>query len=191
MTKTVAQIDIEYLAKLRANVESFMADVGNRFVRPGARLLDVAPQDHKGAKPFLEKGVVYHTLDIDPESRSTYTADLCSCESIVGCGSYDFVVCTEVLEHTRQPFDAVNSIHKILKEGGIAFVSTPFNFRIHGPLPDCWRFTEYGLRELFKSFEILELNALESSDRFLMPIQYTLIAQKRALQSISGVLNSR
>ena len=179
MTKYVAQIDIDHLSKLRANVEIIMADIGNRFARPGTRLLDVAPQDHKGAKPFLREGVEYHTLDIDPKSGAAYIADLCNCAPIVGYNSYDFVVCTEVLEHTRQPFDAVNSIHSILKAGGLAFVSTPFNFRIHGPLPDCWRFTEHGLRELFRAFEILELNALESIDRFLMPIQYTLIAQKR------------
>lgn len=179
MTKTVAQIDIEYLAKLRENVENFMADIGDRFVRPGSRILDVAPQNHKGAKPFLPEEIEYHTLDIDPNSGATYIADLCSCALTVGYGSYDFVVCTEVLEHTLQPFDAVKNIHAILKEGGIAFVSTPFNFRIHNPLPDCWRFTEHGLRELFKSFEILELKSLEASDRFLMPIQYTLIAKKR------------
>lgn len=178
MTKTVAQMDIEYLAKLRENVENFMADIGRRFVRPGSRVLDVAPQDHKGAKPFLPEEIEYHTLDIDPKSGASFIADLCTCASTLGYGSYDFVVCTEVLEHTRQPFDAVKSIHSILKEGGIAFVSTPFNFRIHGPLPDCWRFTEHGLRELFKSFEILELKSLEAPDRFLMPIQYTLVAKK-------------
>lgn len=178
MTNTVAQIDIDHLAMLRANVERFMADISTRFARPGTRLLDVAPQDHKGAKPFLPEGIEYHTLDIDPKSGATYIADLCDCAPIVGYNNYDFVVCTEVLEHTRQPFDAVNSIYAMLKVGGIAFVSTPLNFRIHGPLPDCWRFTEYGLRELFKAFEILELIPLESNDRFLMPIQYTLIVRK-------------
>lgn len=179
MNKTIAQIDIDHLAKLRVNIEGFMQDVGVRFIRPGTRLLDVAPQDHKGAKPFLPEGIEYHTLDIDPKSGATYIADLCSCAPTVGYDSYDYVVCTEVLEHTRQPFDAVNNIHGMLKTGGLAFVSTPLNFRIHGPLPDCWRFTEHGLRELFKAFEIIELNSLESSDRFLMPIQYTLIARKR------------
>jgi len=178
MTNAVAQIDIDHLEKLRTNVEKFMSTMGTRYARPGIRLLDVAPQDHQGAKPFLPAGVEYHTLDIDPKSGATYIADLCNCAPIVGYSKYEIVVCTEVLEHTRQPFDAVNSIYGMLKTGGLAFISTPFNFRIHGPLPDCWRFTEHGLRELFKDFNILEFNSLESNDRFLMPIQYTLIAQK-------------
>jgi SAM-dependent methyltransferase len=178
MTNSVAYIDIDHLARLRANVEIFMKSVGLRYGEPGMRLLDVAPQDHKGAKPFFPAGIIYETLDIDPKSGATFITDLCSCSETLGHDRYDFVVCTEVLEHTRQPFDAVNNIFNILKPGGLAFVSTPFNFRIHGPLPDCWRFTEYGLRELFKPFEIIELDGLESIDRFLMPIQYTLIARK-------------
>ena len=99
-------------------------------------------------------------------------------ENIIPELYFDFVICTEVLEHTLNPFNAVNEIYRVLKPGGAAFVSTPFNLRIHGPLPDCWRFTEYGLREMFKKFQIEKLNALESSDRFLMPIQYTLIVKK-------------
>lgn len=178
MNNTVAHTDIEHLSKIRKNVDNFMAEMSTRFVRSGTRLLDIAPQDHQGAKPFLPEGMEYHTLDIDPNSKATYITDLCQCSEIVGFDSYDFIVCTEVLEHTLQPFNAVKSIYNILKKGGMVFASTPFNFRIHGPLPDCWRFTEHGLRELFKDFEILELNALESNDRFLMPIHYTLIARK-------------
>lgn len=66
----------------------------------------------------------------------------------------------------------------MLKPCGLAFITTPFNFRIDSPLPDFWRFTEYVLRELFKDFDVLELSSLESNERFLMPIQYTLIAKK-------------
>ena len=73
----------------------------------------------------------------------------------------------------------MNEIERILKSGGIALISTPYNFRIHGPLPDCWRFTEHGLRALFSNFDILSLDALEDEDRFLAPIHYTLVAKKR------------
>lgn len=92
--------------------------------------------------------------------------------------TYDYVVCTEVLEHTLRLFDAMDEIYRILKPGGLLFLSVPFNFRIHGPLPDCWRFAEHGLRVLADKFIILELNAMETPDRPLMPIHYTMVAQK-------------
>ncbi len=174
----IAEIDVKNLAALRANVEKFMSYVGNSYGTVNKPLLDIAPQEHRGARPFFNPSVVIETLDINPLSGATHIADLCECADTIGFNRYDYVVCTEVLEHTRQPFDAVSNIYKMLKPGGLAFITTPFNLRIHGPLPDCWRFTEHGLRELFKDFDILELSGLESEERFLMPIQYTLVAKK-------------
>jgi hypothetical protein len=62
--------------------------------------------------------------------------------------------------------------------GWLAYITTPFNFRIHGPLPDNWRFTEHGLRQLFSSMEIISLEGVTTQDRDLMPIHYRLIARK-------------
>jgi len=155
-----------------------MSNIGNSYGAVNKLLLDIAPQEHRGARPFFDPTVIIETLDINPLSGATHIADLCKCADSIGFNLYDYIVCTEVLDHTRQPFDAVSNIYKMLKPGGLAFITTPFNFRIHGPLPDCWRFTEYVLRELFKNFDVLELSGLKSNEHFLMPIQYTLIAKK-------------
>ena len=173
----LAEFDINALSLIRNNVESFMLYVAENFATKGGLLLDIAPQDHRGAAPFF-KNVQIETLDIDPQSGATYIVDLCQCTETIGSNKFDYVVCTEVLEHTLQPFGAVKGIYQVLKPGGYAFVSTPFNFRIHGPLPDCWRFTEHGLRTLFNHFEIIKLAELETRNRWLMPLQYTLIAKK-------------
>lgn len=143
MNKEISSQDIIHLALLRKNIELFMDRVARKYAKTAGMLLDVAPQDHRGARPFFISAIQIETLDIDAKSGATHIADLCECVDTVGADRFDFIVCTEVLEHTRQPFDAVNSIYSMLKPGGLAFVTTPFNFRIHGPLPDCWRFTEY------------------------------------------------
>ncbi len=175
----VSLMDEENLAKIRKNVNSFIAESAKKYDKKGTLLLDIAPQDHEGASPFFVESKV-ETLDIDQTSGATYIADLCTNnQKIIPKNHFDFIVCTEVLEHTLQPFDAVNEIERILKPGGLVFVSCPFNFRIHGPLPDCWRFTEHGLVALFKNFEIINLVGLETTDRFLMPIHYTLTARKK------------
>lgn len=174
----VSAMDEAFLAALRGNVTDFMIRCARQYDREDALLLDVAPQDHAGAAPHFKKSRI-ETLDIDPASGARYVADLCCRNEIqIPSNRFDFVVCTEVLEHTLQPFDAVREILRVLKPGGLAFVSTPFNFRIHGPLPDCWRFTEHGLRALFRDFTLLELEELATADRFLMPIHYTLVAGK-------------
>lgn len=175
--KEVSSFDVEALARLRDNIEKFMAYVAEAFAGNGGLLLDIAPQDHAGAAPFF-KDCTIETLDIDPRSGATYIADLCKCNEKIEENRFHYVVCTEVLEHTLQPFDAVKGIQRVLKPGGYAFISTPFNFRIHGPLPDCWRFTEHGLRALFRGFEIVELRELETEGRWLMPLQYTMVVRK-------------
>lgn len=177
--REVSEIDKRFLEQLRENVRLFSEATGRSYDAEGIRVLDIAPQIHEGARPYFQKSTI-ETLDIDPKSGATYVADLCANnQHLIPPETYDVVICTEVLEHTLQPFAAVEEIERILKKGGIVAVSTPFNFRIHGPLPDCWRFTEHGLRALFSNFDILQLEALEDDERFLMPIHYTLLARKR------------
>jgi SAM-dependent methyltransferase len=177
--KEVAEIDKKYFQLLREDVSNFIKTSGEQYDEDGLILLDIAPQDHEGAKPYFPKATV-ETLDLSPDAGATYVADLCKDNSeLIPSERFDVVVCTEVLEHTLQPFDAVDEIKRLLKPGGVALISTPYNFRIHGPLPDCWRFTEHGLRALFKDFEIISLDELEDEERFLAPIHYKLKASKR------------
>jgi SAM-dependent methyltransferase len=175
---TVSVMDVDNLAIIRNSVDEFLRYAAARYAGQAGRLLDVAPQEHPGARPFFPSHVSVETLDIDPRAGATYTADLCDCEAAVAGSTFDYVVCTEVLEHTRQPFKAAESLFRVLKPGGLCFATTPFNFRIHGPSPDCWRFTESGLRELFKPFHVVELTAVDMPDRFLMPIHYRVVAQR-------------
>ena len=139
-------------------------------------MLDVAPAEYPGAK-FHFPGAKVTILDINPTSGADIIADITSCREIPD-NSYELIVCTEVLEHTLAPWQASREIYRLLKPGGIACVTTPCNFMIHVPSPDCWRFTEQGLRELFKYFTIEELQPLETPGRPPFPIQYTLIARK-------------
>lgn len=178
MNDKVSKLDIKNLELIRNNVTKFISECAKKYDAEGKLLLDVAPQVHEGAVPYFKKSKV-ETLDVDKKSSATYIADLTEDNSrLIPDNHFDFVVCTEVLEHTLQPFNAVEEIRRLLKPGGLVFASSPFNFRIHGPLPDCWRFTEHGWRALLNDFEIMELKGLESKDRFLMPIHYTLIARK-------------
>lgn len=174
-----SQMDQRHLQIIRKSVADFMAHAAKNYAVEGARLLDIAPQNHAGARAAFPAFVLIETLDIDPNSGCDYIADITRTNSEVESERFDFVVCTEVLEHTLNPFGAMAEIYRLLRPGGLLFLTTPFNFRIHGPLPDCWRFTEHGLRELMRDFEIVELAAVETEDRPLMPIHYRAIAKKR------------
>ena len=173
----VSNVDNKNYSLLRKNVCDFIQTFSN-LDSEATLVLDVAPEIHKGAKEFFKKSIV-KTLDIDKKSAADYIADLCKTNTITIPDNYfDIIFCTEVLEHTNNPFLAVEELYRIVKPGGIVAVTTPFNFRIHNPLPDNWRFTEHGLRILFKMFKNADIQELIDEDRFLMPIQYTVTAIK-------------
>jgi len=173
-----AAVDVEHLAAIRSSVEAFQRDAVARWVRSGHVVLDVAPQTHAGVRALLPPGAVLETLDIDPTADATYTADLCQTNPHVASGRFDAVFCTEVLEHTLQPFDAVAELRRILRPGGRLILTVPFNFRVHGPLPDCWRFTEHGLRALLRDFDEVAIDSLPTPGRPLMPIHHRVSARR-------------
>ena len=171
-------MEIEHLKIIRQNVDDFVKYCAATYAVKGGSLLDVAPQNYQYAKFFSSDKIAIDSFDLDHSAGTTYTGDICKHNACLADNSYDYVLCAEVLEHVLQPFDAVRELWRILKSSGFLFLTTPFNFRIHGPLPDCWRFTEHGLRVLLSNFDILDLKAIKKPDRPLMPIHYTVVAQK-------------
>ncbi|HEY4963521.1 MAG TPA: methyltransferase domain-containing protein [Candidatus Saccharimonadales bacterium] len=169
----ISATDKDFFERIRVNVAKLIEDSAKVEDGVGIRVLDIAPQDYEGAKRYYTAATV-ETLDIDPAANATFTVDLCENNRVsIPDETFDVIICTEVLEHVNNPFDAAKEMFRILKKGGRIYVSTPYNFRIHGPLPDNWRFTEHGLRILFSDFSVVDVVSLEDNHRFLMPVHYT------------------
>jgi SAM-dependent methyltransferase len=66
-------------------------------------------------------------------------------------GSIGTLIAVETLEHVADPFLAVREIERALRPGGIAILTTPFNFPIHH-MPDYTRFTPEGMARLLGGF---------------------------------------
>lgn len=178
MNLEISKFDKSALNIIRKSVEKLITESQKEFDFKDSIVLDIAPQIWGGAQNLYKLADI-HTLDIDPKSNSTWIADLCKCNSdIIPDNYFDAVICTEVLEHVENPFSAVKEILRILKPGGKVYASTPFNFRIHGPLPDNWRFTAHGLKILFNEFRGIEIEEVNTPGRNLSPVHYRLIGQK-------------
>ena len=68
-------------------------------------------------------------------------------------------------------------LRRILRHRVFLLISAPLNFRIHGPIPDNWRFTEHGFKVLLRDFEIIEIDILQAPGRDLFPIHYNVMAK--------------
>lgn len=72
----------------------------------------------------------------------------------------DSIICTEVLEHLQDPQACVDEMHRLLHNGGLVFASTPFFYPVHADPYDFQRFTEDGLRFLFRNFKLVEVHRM-------------------------------
>lgn len=95
------------------------------------------------------------SVDINPDSGADIICDAHSLQ--IDSNSFDTVLCTEMLEHMYDPKKAVAEIERVLKPRGTVILTTRFVYGLHDVPHDYFRYTKYGLKELFKNFEILEL----------------------------------
>lgn len=70
-----------------------------------------------------------------------------------GDNSVDAVIIEFVLEHVNNPEAIVREIYRVLKSGGILYLTIPFVASFHSSPSDYYRWTKLGLREMLKNFE--------------------------------------
>jgi hypothetical protein len=175
--QTTFSKDNDILEYIRQNIklEILDLDITNKY-----KILEIGPSTdiHKTFKCIkkLDDSYIYHTLDIvDNNNNITYIVDLTKEINIIE--KYDIILLCEVLEHTTNPFNVMKNLKKILNPDGIILITFPFNFRLHGPLPDCWRISEFGFKSIINeaSLKIIKLEALTMNERPYFPIHYVSI----------------
>jgi len=117
--------------------------------RDEARVLDIGC----GAKPYLPWIAPYarEYIGIDA-APGPYVDEVVQGEELpFDDASFDLVLCTQVLEHVEDPVAVLSEIHRVLRPGGAALISTHGVFLFHPDPPeagsDYWRWTHAGLRK--------------------------------------------
>ena len=175
---TPGKFDNETFLLTRQHIDSFIQRVAEltKKQKLSGKLLEIGSQDRSEVQ-FNFTNYTVETFDIVDTYNPTYVGDLTVVNSTIEDSSFDCIACLEVLEHTTNPFDVIKELRRLLKHEGYLLISAPLNWRIHGPTPDCWRFTEHGWRVLLKDFDIIEIDTLETPDRELFPIKYNILAK--------------
>ena len=105
--------------------------------------------------PPEENADAWWYVNLDMSTRPDIYADVTSVP--IESKSLDCIVCTEVLEHLSSPQTCVDEIYRLLRTKGIVFASVPFFYPVHADPYDFQRFTEDGLRHLFRNFSSVEI----------------------------------
>lgn len=111
----------------------------------------------KKYEPFFKKSN-YRVLDIEAKYGPDIVGDIHNLpfqnESI------DAIICKAVLEHVHSPQKAVNEMRRVLKKQSKCLVYLPFLYPYHGlkdGYKDYYRYTEDGVRYLFREFGLIEI----------------------------------
>jgi SAM-dependent methyltransferase len=130
-----------------------------KYVRPGARLLDVGA----GLMPYfpLFADLVSDYVGNDVAAGPGLTSISPIEELDLPDASFDVVLCTQVLEHVRRPQQALEEITRVLKPGGYLLLSTHGVYPHHPDPVDYWRWTQQGFEAMFEDVDGLELVELQ------------------------------
>ena len=109
---------------------------------------------NQNKKPYLtDKGYLYESCDFEnifDDSSKLALTHVCTLDSLpMKNNTYDLVICVQVLEHLSRPEKSISEMHRVLKPGGLIFLSTNFLYPRHGSPYDYFRFTEFGLKYIF------------------------------------------
>jgi SAM-dependent methyltransferase len=137
------------------------------------RVLDVGC----GERPYesLIRASEYVGLEIDtPESRARRKADAFydGGRFPFEDGSFDAVICNEVLEHVFEPDAFVREIGRVLKKGGRLLLTVPFVWDEHEQPRDYGRYSSFGLAALLQrhGFKILRQRKTASDVKALFQL---------------------
>ena len=94
------------------------------------------------------------SIDVDVNREPDQVIDVCDLDQLKDLTFTPQLICMfEVLEHTKNPINAIQNLYEIIDENSYVMLSTPFIFHIHDEPYDFFRFTKYGLEILFHNFK--------------------------------------
>lgn len=136
----------------------------------GAVAVDVGTDKSPYRSDLEHRGFQVITLDLNTAKG----ADLAGTAESTGLErqSVDLVFCTQVLEHTRRPWLALQEFHRILRPGGFVLFSVPHVWFYHPHPSDFWRLTAEGASALCEDagLTVLDIKCQGNSATSLLQI---------------------
>ncbi|HNT74102.1 MAG TPA: class I SAM-dependent methyltransferase [Anaerolineae bacterium] len=132
-------------------MEALMAYAGQRLV-PESRVLDAGAGEGRFKEYFTHTRYTAVDLAVGDDAwdygQLNVLADL---EQLpFADGSYDAVICTQVLEHVKRPQVVLREMARVLRPGGELYLTAPQSWYEHQQPHDYFRYTSFGLRYLFE-----------------------------------------
>jgi SAM-dependent methyltransferase len=148
----------------RTSILEFVARQA-RSLASEARVIDIGAGDAPYRELFAAQR--YVTLDHAETDHSGKVDLLGSADSIpADAGSFDVVLCTQVLEHVPDPQRAMREFHRVLVPGGLLLATVPFVWEEHEAPHDYYRYTRWGIEHLLQQAGFGQAEVRPRTDSF-------------------------
>lgn len=106
----------------------------------------------------------------------------------IGTGTVDTVLLTEVLEHCPEPPRVLAEVHRVLKPGGLLYLTVPFIWPFHDVPFDEYRYTPFALQRMMQSVGFAEPRIEATAGRHAtLAVMTGLWVRRRPLGSLRRV----
>jgi SAM-dependent methyltransferase len=95
----------------------------------------------------------YVGVDMSEGPGVDVVADLTETTGPLGTGRFALVICCSVLEHVRKPWRFAENLTRVVRPGGLLYMSVPWVWRFHAYPDDYYRFSPRGIEALFEEFD--------------------------------------
>ncbi len=160
------------------------------FMHLNGRILDIGCGNLLDRLGFMP-GDEYIGVDVEESKYTTLIADIHKLP--FKDGTFDSCICNAVLEHVLEPRRALQECNRVLRDGGVLWLSVPFLQHIHSD-SDYRRFTDQGLRyEINKAGFCLDkqygsYGVLDNMEYLLFSAIGWRVARDKTYKSLSSLL---
>lgn len=124
-------------------------------------------------------GHSYKTLDIS--GNADYICSIDEVSKHVINERFDVLILLGVIEHVGNIHLLSNEFCNITNDKAKIFLNTPFMFKVHGPIPDFWRISQYGYEHLFGNKFDIEFDVFPPDElgKNSFPLSFNTVLTKK------------
>jgi SAM-dependent methyltransferase len=150
---------------LKAKIESILEHLPDGC--SDYKVLDLGCGGQPFRNVFERKGHAYVSGDAqDPTGVVDYIAEVDKDlpAALIARGPFDFILCTEVMEHVADWDKAFSNISLLLRTDGVILITCPHFYILHEQPYDFWRPTLHALRFFAQRYRLEEVHLEASGD---------------------------